>query len=116
MQLGDVLAQLEELTKAELATSAESKERVEAAAKQGAEYARSIAPVGDREHRVGNTVDEPGDYQRSIEGTAVFEDGAWKGRVIARDYKAHWIEYGTEKMPKQAVLRRTRSHVEGDGS
>ncbi|GAC70729.1 HK97 gp10 family phage protein [Gordonia soli] len=83
-------------------------------AKEGADYAQSIAPVGTKRHTLkSGYVDEPGDYRDSIYGTTVFVGGRWRGRVGARDYKAHWIEYGTVHMPKRAVMRRTAEHLGG---
>lgn len=112
--IADVVAELEKVAKGAAAASALVREGLLAQAKRGAAYAQSIAPVGDRAHTLpSGYVDEPGDYRDSISGEVVFEKGAWRGRVIARDYKAHWIEYGTRKMPKQAVMRRAAAHLRG---
>lgn len=49
---------------------------------------------------------QTGDYADSIEGVSVFEGGKAKGRILARDFKAGWIEFGTWKWPAHATLRR----------
>lgn len=113
-QMGAVLAELDLKAERFLATSPVLKARMLELAKEGEEYAKSIAPVGDRKHTTkSGYVDHPGDYKDSIEGMVVMKNGRWIGRVIARDWKAHWIEYGTAKMPKLAVMRRTQSWLEG---
>ena len=112
-QQGAVLAELTLKANAFVATSPVLKARMLAMAKRGEEYAKSIAPVGEKEHTLkSGYVDHPGDYRDSIEGEVVLKNGRWIGRVIARDFKAHWIEYGTKKMPKQAVMRRTQAYLE----
>jgi hypothetical protein len=96
-----------------LETSPEAKAAALALASRGAEYARSIAPVGEKDHRLkSGYVDHAGDYRDSIEGEVVFKNGRWRGRVVARDFKAHWIEYGTKKWPKLAIMRRTRDYLD----
>ena len=98
------------------ASSPIAREIVLEKAKKGAEIARSIAPIGPHSHRLkSGYTDGPGDYRKSIEGSVVFEDGKFKGRVTARDYKARWIEFGTKRMPKQSVMRRSRAQLEGLG-
>jgi hypothetical protein len=84
-------------------------------AKEGEAYGRSIAPVGDKEHKLkSGYIDKPGDYRDSIEGMVVQGHRRMKGRVRATDYKAHWIEYGTQKMTKRAVLRQVADHLGGE--
>jgi hypothetical protein len=116
-QMGLVLAELELKGEQFLATSTVLKARMLELAKKGEEHAKSIAPVGEHAHTLKSGYrDEPGDYKDSIEGMVVMKNGRWVGRVIARDYKAHWIEYGTKKMPKQAVMRRTEEWLKGGGA
>jgi hypothetical protein len=87
-----------------------------ALAERGATYARSIAPVGDREHVLASGyVDKPGDYRDGITASVVQGRRRMVGRVSATDYKAHRIEYGTAKMPKNPVIRRTAEHLEYGG-
>lgn len=62
-------------------------------ADMAAEKAKDIAPV------------ETGAYRDSIEGQSGFADNAARGRVVARDFKAGWIEFGTWKWPAHATLR-----------
>ncbi len=103
-----------EKCKAEYLTTATAREIALARAKSAAAYAKTIAPVGARAHKVSaNHYDEPGDFKDSIDAEVIFKRGAWRGRVIARDYKAHWIEYGTKKMKKQAIMRRAAAHARG---
>ncbi len=70
-------------------------------AQAAAEYWRSIAPVGD-------PADDPnsGAYRDSI---TVEQDGD-NVYVVAKDYKAHWIEWGTETMDEFACRARTEEH------
>lgn len=77
-----------------------------AVAEDAAEYARSIAPVDE------------GDYKKSIH-TEDLDDvnGLPARRVIADDYKAIWIEYGTKEpgpTPEFAVFAKTADHFGGD--
>lgn len=87
-----------EITKSD-PVQAELKKRAD----EAAVYARSIAPV------------ETGAYRDSIEVVAVDypERSGW--RLQATDYKAVWVEYGTETLPAHAVFEKTRDHVEGGG-
>lgn len=79
------------------------------------EYWKSLTE-GVFEHQKTHTltsgyVEEPGDYERSIRPTIVRrKDGSIKGRVVATDYKAFWIEYGSSKMPTYAFAEKTRNH------
>ena len=59
-----------------------------------AEEARNLAPVLTSA------------YYDSIEGVVGFEEGKLVARVIASDYKAWWIEAGTEDTPAFAPLAR----------
>lgn len=119
MELANVVAALGELALKAGPASVEVREALLAEAKRGEKYAKTIAPVNvtGKPHTLkGGYVDRPGDYRDSIEGTVLFVNGAWRGRVVARDYKAHWIEYGTRKMPKFATLRRTAGYLRGTDS
>jgi len=57
-----------------------------------AREAKRIAPV------------RTGAYRRSISPTVVLEDGRWIGRVNAFDFKALWVEFGTNGIRKSRVL------------
>lgn len=85
-------------------------EAKKALASEGAEYARSIAPVADADHTLkSGYVDKAGAYRDSI---YVSVKGTWVA-IVATDYKAHWIEYGTETMPERAVFKRTEKYLNG---
>lgn len=79
---------------------------LDSVAKKAAEYARSIAPVGDKTSKYTH----PGAYRDGIIGYVAISKGRMRARVAATDWKSHFIEYGTKKMPKDAVLRRTLDH------
>jgi hypothetical protein len=90
-----------------LRTSPELRAYLEDLGRKGVEYARSIAPVGTRTTKHS----KPGQYRDSIK----FEVTASKTRLYLRifsdDFTAWWIEYGSIKMPKSAVLRRTLDYL-----
>lgn len=67
-------------------------------AQQAVEYAKSIAPV------------DTGAYRDSIK----VERRGSKVRVVWKDYKSHWIEYGTEDTPEYAIRAKTIEHFGGD--
>ena len=67
-------------------------------ANQAVEYARSIAPVDTGAYRDSIKVQRRGD----------------RVRVVWKDYKSHWIEYGTEDTPPFAVRAKTIEHFGGD--
>lgn len=93
-------------------TNAELRAALLIEAERGVKYAQSIAPVGEKEHRLkGGHIDRPGDYRDSIKGHVVIDRHRQKGRIEVTDYKARWIEYGTAKMPKKSVLRRTADYL-----
>jgi hypothetical protein len=85
-------------------------EQVHAKALEVAEYARSIAPVyKGRDPRA-----KPGEYRDSITVEEIPEHrGLPAERVITRDWKAHWIEFGTAKWPEHAVFAQTAAHFGG---
>jgi hypothetical protein len=99
---GAVVAAIEAAARRHANTDPDVRDRLGELANTGADYAQSIAPVGE------------GDYQDGIEGDTVFVDGAWRGRIAARDWKSRFIEYGTVDTPKFGVLRRTREHLQGE--
>ncbi|MFE3081777.1 hypothetical protein [Nocardia tengchongensis] len=117
VDIAAVAAQMELLATEFMATSAEVREGVKEAAKQGAEIGRGIAEAElthSRRHVTkGGYVNEPGDYARAFYGIAVFEKGRWVGRTVNSDWKAHFIEDGTKKWPKHAVMLRTAAQMRG---
>lgn len=118
MEIAGVAAALAELALKAGPASPVVREALLVEAKRGETFAKTIAPVNKtgKPHKSKGHVDMPGDYRDSIEGLVLFVDGAWRGRVVARDYKAHWIEYGTSRMPKFATMRRTAGYLRGTGS
>ena len=62
-------------------------------AESAAAAAQAIAPVAT------------GAYRDSIEAQAGFAENLAIGRVVAKDFKAGWIEFGTYKWPAHATLR-----------
>jgi hypothetical protein len=85
-------------------------EQVHAKALEVAEYARSIAPVYEgRDPRA-----KSGEYRDSIHVEEIPEHrGLPAEQVITRDFKAHWIEFGTAKWPEHAVFAQTAEHFGG---
>ncbi|MDG3012377.1 hypothetical protein G4X40_19745 [Rhodococcus sp. D2-41] len=87
-----------------------------AAGQEAEDYWKSIAPVGDKEHALkSGYVDHPGDYRNSIRHKMMHNPTRMKVRVEATDFKAHWIEYGTSKMPAQAPMAKTRDYMRAHG-
>lgn len=75
-------------------------------AEAGEKAAKDIAPVG---RYAGG-----GDYRDGIEATVGVRGargGVIVGRVNAKDFKSHWIEFGTIRQPAKAVLRRALERV-----
>lgn len=74
-------------------------------ADEAAAVARTLAPVRE------------GDYRDSIEGLSGFnDDGIASGRLVATDWKAHWIEAGTGQpgpTPPYRVLGRAVEAIAG---
>lgn len=68
-------------------------------ARDAADTARMEAPV------------DTGAYRDSISSEAGVEGVSAYGRVIAADFKANWIEFGTIRHPARAVLRRAVESV-----
>ena len=83
------------LLEKELLAGDEMVEVLRVKARRGAILAKAIAPV------------ETGDYQRGIIADAGLDErGEAKGRIIAKDWKSGFIEFGTIKTPARAILRR----------
>jgi hypothetical protein len=61
-------------------------------------HAKSIAPVGDY---TGG-----GDYRDSIDSIVYMAHDGLRGRLVATDFKAWWIEVGTAWTPARHVLAR----------
>lgn len=84
-----------------------------AEAERGVLFAKSIAPVGKKEHKLkSGYVEQPGDYRDSIHATVTQGHRRQVAHVEATDYKRFWVEYGAKHMPKYAVLRKTKDHLE----
>lgn len=78
-----------------LSRSTEMMRFVKNLADEAATYAKQVAPVAT------------GAYRDSIHGEAKVLGGKATGLVIADDFKALWIEFGTEKdFPAYAPLRK----------
>lgn len=71
-------------------------------AAEKADFARSIAPVGDP-----GEDPHPGQFRDSIDHDAGIENGIAKGRVLSTDEDFLYIEFGTEDTPAHATLRRS---------
>lgn len=83
----------------------------------GVPYAQSIAPVGEPgqgggySSKKGSKARHPGDYRESL-GYEIHEGRSRMSlRIFSRDFKAGWIEKGSRKMPKYAVLSRTLDYL-----
>jgi len=94
-------------------TSPELREALVRMGEAGVPYAKSIAPVGELgqggaySSRKGRAQRRPGDYRDSL-GYEIHDGRSRMSlRIFATDFKAGWIEKGTKKMPKYAVLSRT---------
>lgn len=89
---------------AELERSPQMAAMLDAVAKEKAEKARRIAPVG------GADDPHPGQFRDSIHGEVVVEGGKPRGRVVSDDEDAPYIIFGTSDTPAHDTLRRA---VEG---
>jgi len=58
-------------------------------------------------------VERPGDYADSIRIKYMNHGRFMKARVTAHDYKAHWIEYGSSRMPEFAPRAAMLSYYGG---
>jgi hypothetical protein len=93
-------------------TSPELREALVRMGEAGVPYAKSIAPVGESGQGGAYSGKKgkprhPGDYRDSL--TYEIHEGRTRMslRILSTDFKAGWIEKGTKKMPKHAVLSRT---------
>lgn len=87
----------------EVAVDEAAKAAAEAAADKAREIARNEA-YGTETHYLKSGYEvNPGDYMNSIEARQT-DDGTWY--LVAGDFKAWWIEYGSIHNPEVATLRR----------
>lgn len=97
-----------------LKTDLALREKLAAHVRSGVEYAQSIAPVGDPGDAVyAKGGRKPGAYRDGIEAEVVVGRTRLTGRIVAKDQKSWWIEYGAAHMPKRRVLGRTMDHLKG---
>lgn len=54
-----------------------------------------------------------GDLEEGIEPTVRRGPTGWFGRVVSKDFKTHWFEFGTVKMQKRPFLRTALESVLG---
>lgn len=90
-----------------LRTSPELRSYLEDLGHKGVAYARSIAPVGTR----ATKYTKPGQYRDSIQFQVTASKTRMYLRIFTQDYTAWWIEYGSKKVPKYAVMRRTVDYL-----
>lgn len=50
------------------------------------------------------TITKSKSIRKGIEAVVEFENGRWVGRVIAKDFKSGWFEFGTVKMRARPFL------------
>jgi hypothetical protein len=81
---------------------------LEEMAKQAYQKAQSIAPVGDPKKDK-----DSGEYHESLYVEKHISQSRMSFRIGSTSKKAWWVEYGTKKMPKFAVLRRALDAVTG---
>lgn len=79
--------------------SREGQELVEEGAQDIADRAKSIAP------------EDEGNYIDGIKGPK--DSGGVPGKVIATDFKSHWIEWGSANNETYAPLRRAAEQIVG---
>lgn len=72
--------------------------------------AQDIAPVGEPSEDP-----DSGEYKASLFLEKHLSPSRMSYRVGSTSKKAWWIEYGTKKSPKFAVLRRALDHLSGNG-
>lgn len=61
-------------------------------------------------------VERPGDYSNSIRIKFMDHGRFMKARVTAHDFKAHWIEYGSSRMPEFAPRAAMISYFGGSAN
>lgn len=91
-----------------LRTSPGLRATLEGLGKKGVGFAQGIAPVG---HAPKDK--HPGAYRDSLNYQIHQGKSRMSLRIGARDAKSHWVEFGSKKMPKYAVLRRTLDYLRG---
>lgn len=72
------------------------------------QYAQAAAPLA-----AAGAPRDRGDLAESVEAVSGFVDGKATGRVIAKDFKAGWKEWGTRREPAQPFLRPAMEAVTG---
>lgn len=90
-----------------LRTSPELRAYLDSLGRRGVAYARSLAPVGTRDTKTTH----PGQYRDSLDFEVIEGKTRMYLRIFTRDYTAWWIEYGSKKVPRYAVLRRTLDYL-----
>lgn len=90
-----------------LRTNPELRKYLEDLGRKGVEYARSIAPVGSRITRHTS----PGQYRDSLRYEVTAGKTRMTLRIVSDDFTAWWQEYGSKKVPRRAVLRRTLDYL-----
>jgi hypothetical protein len=90
-----------------LRTNPELRRYLEDLGRKGVDYARSIAPVGTRTTK--NT--RPGQYRDSLQYEVKSGKNRMTLRIFSDDYTAWWQEYGSKKVPRRSVLRRTLDYL-----
>lgn len=92
-----------------LRTSPELRSFLEGLGRKGVGFAQSIAPVGNPARDKHS-----GAYRDSINYEIHQGKSRMSLRIGARDQKAHWIEFGSKKMAKFGVLRKTLDFLAGE--
>lgn len=90
-----------------LKTNPELHAYLEDLGRKGVAYARNIAPVGTKTTKTT----KPSQYRNSLQYEVKVGKSRMYLRVFSDDYTAWWIEYGSKKVPKYAVLRRTLDYL-----
>lgn len=113
--LGDIISVAE--VELAMATSPLVRAELIDRATKARDYWRSIAPVGTHEHTLkSGHVDKPGDYRDSIQiEYRRLPNGVMAARIVAKDYKAAWIEYGSKHMPEYAPRAKTAAQFGATG-
>ena len=99
-----------------IGASAEIRAGVMAKAVEVRDHWASISPVfGDKPpHRAEPPHGDPGQYRDSIRiSYAQKSTGFFSAKVFTTNYLAHWIEYGSSKMPEYAPAQKTADHFNG---
>jgi hypothetical protein len=103
-------SEIEAAMKAKLAESQDVREQLHELAEKAADYARSIAPVGEVRDP------HPGAFRDSIEAR---EGNTKKGlptaKIVSTNPAASFIEYGTARTPEHGTFIKTAAHFNGKG-